>query len=75
MSNRLHMLIPSELNTRLSKAAQCSRMSRSERVRRVLQQSLRHEGPRSDPVARLAMLNAPTADIGQMLAEIRAGHY
>jgi predicted transcriptional regulator len=72
MSNRLHVLIPSELNTRLSKAAQRSRMSKGEWVRRALEESLRHEGASSDPVARLGRLNAPTADIDQMLAEIGA---
>lgn len=73
MSHRLQVLIPSELNTRLGNAAQRSRMSKSEWVRRALEGSLRREKRRSDPVARLAKLNAPTTDIDQMLSEIGAG--
>lgn len=51
-------------------------MSKGEWVRRALEESLRRGGKHrsgSDPVARLAKLNAPTADIDQMLAEIEAG--
>lgn len=76
MSHRLQVLISAELDAQLSKAAQRSSMSKGEWVRRALEESLRHGGKHrsgSDPVARLAKLNAPTADIGQMLAEIEAG--
>jgi hypothetical protein len=76
MSHRLQVLIPPELDAQLSKAAQRSSMSKGEWVRRALKESLRRSGkggPSSDPVARLAKLNAPTADIDQMLAEIVAG--
>jgi len=72
MSQRLQVLIPSELNARLNKAAQRSRKSKSEWVRRALEESLR-QAPNSDPVSRLAKLSAPTADIDQMLFEIAAG--
>lgn len=70
------MLIPPELDAQLSKAAQRSSMSKGEWVRRALEESLRRGvkgGSSSDPVDRLAKLNAPTADIDQMLAEIEAG--
>jgi hypothetical protein len=76
MSHRLQVLIPKELDAQLSKAAQRNSMSKGEWVRRALEESLRRgrKGrPSSDPVARLAKLNAPTADIDQILAEIEAG--
>ncbi len=73
MRHRLQVLIPSELNAQLSQAAQRSRVSKSEWVRCALEKSLPYEGPSSDPVARLGKLNAPTAGIDQMLAEIVAG--
>ena len=76
MSNRLQVLIPPELNARLAKAAQRSRMSKGKWVRTALERAL--ESPTSgnraaNPLARLASLEAPTADIDQMLAEIEAG--
>ena len=74
MSHRLQVLIPEELDARLSKAASRNRVSKGEWVRRVLEESLRRaskSGP--DPLARLSSLNAPTADVEQMLAEIEAG--
>jgi hypothetical protein len=76
-SHRLQVLISPELDAQLGKAAQRSRVSKGEWVRRALQDSLRRgEGKDktySDPLARLASLNAPTADIDQMLCEIEAG--
>ena len=66
MSHRLQVLIPEDLDMQLRKAAQRSRVSKGEWVRRALRQSV-------DPVARLASLNAPTADIEQMLSEIVCG--
>ena len=50
----------------LRKAAQRNLVSKAEWVPRALRQSV-------DPVARLASLNAPTADIEQMLSEIVCG--
>jgi hypothetical protein len=70
------VLIPTELDAQLSKAAQRSRMSKGEWVQRALEESLRRgggDGTSSDPVARLGRLNAPTAGIEQMLSEIGAG--
>ena len=76
MSHRLQVLIPPELDAQLRKAAQRSRMSKGEWVRRVLQESLR--GPEkghasSDPLVRLESLGAPTGDIDRMLSEIDSG--
>jgi hypothetical protein len=75
MSHRLQVLIPEELDTQLRKAAQRNRVSKGEWVRRVLRQSIdpAKRDKTSDPVARLASLNAPTADIEQMLSEIGCG--
>lgn len=73
MGHRLQVLIPSELNTQLGNAAQRSRMSKSEWVRRAVEESLLRKAPNADPVSRLAKLSAPTADIDQMLFEIAAG--
>jgi hypothetical protein len=66
MSHRLQVLIPERLDMQLCKAAQRERVSKGEWVRRALRQSV-------DPVARLASLNAPTANIEQMLSEIGCG--
>jgi hypothetical protein len=75
MSHRLQVLIPEDLDVQLRKAAQRNRVSKGEWVRRALRQSIvpAKRGKASDPVARLASLNAPTADIEQMLSEIESG--
>jgi len=72
---RLQVLIPADLDAKLTKAALRSRISKGEWVRRALRQSLRAPKSESaaDPLARLRSLNAPTADVKQMLAEIEAG--
>jgi len=78
MSHRLQVLIPPELDAQLIKAAQRSRISKGEWVRRALRASLRRsteaESP-LDPLARLESLGGPTGDIDQMLAEIEAGRW
>jgi len=74
MSYRLQVLISVDLDARLRKAAQRRRISKGAWVRRALEESLAKKGgEKSDPLARLAALNAPTADIEQMLSEIEAG--
>lgn len=76
MSHRLQVLIPPELDAQLRKAAQRNRMSKGEWVRRALQESLRKSGRGSavpDALARLGSLDAPTANIKQMLSEIESG--
>ncbi len=75
MSHRLQVLIPSELDAQLAKAAQRNRVSKGEWVRRVLQAAVRHpaKGRKiTDPLLRLESLGAPTSDIDRMLAEIDA---
>jgi hypothetical protein len=75
-SHRLQVLISPDLDAQLEKAALRSRVSKGEWVRRALKESLRQSGKSgsaSDPLARMASLNGPVADIDQMLAEIEAG--
>jgi len=75
MSHRLQVLIPEGLDRRIEAAAQRGRMSKGAWVRRAIEASL--EGERRsavvDPLAALASLDAPTADIDVMLAEIESG--
>ena len=73
MSQRLQVLIPEGLEVRVKKASQRSRISKGEWVRRAIERALAEEGAPPDPLAQLAGLGAPTADIDQMLAEIEAG--
>ena len=69
-------MIPEELDARIRKAANRERISKGEWVRRAIQVAL-CRGPDSrvgsDPLARLAALDAPTGDIDQMLGEIETG--
>lgn len=73
MSKRLQVLIPEGLDARVTKAAQRKRQSKGEWVRRAIERALDDRGDDADPVAKLASLGGPTADIDQMLAEIDAG--
>jgi hypothetical protein len=73
MSKRLQVLIPDGLDARVKKAAQRKRQSKGEWVRRAIERALDERGDEPDPVAKLASLGGPTADIAQMLAEIEAG--
>lgn len=77
MSHRLQVLIPPALDTQIDKAAQRSRVSKGEWVRRALKESLRRGGSESktNPVARMAALACPTGDIDQILAEIDEGRH
>ena len=72
MSKRLQVLIPDGLEARVRKAAQRTRVSKGEWVRRAIERALADRAP-ADPLASLAALGGPTADIDQMLAEIEAG--
>lgn len=73
MSHRLQVLVSEGLDARVAKAAQRSRVSKGEWVRRALEAALHDNAQAPDALARLASLGGPTADIGQMLAEIEAG--
>jgi len=70
---RLQVLIPEQLNSRIRKAAARSRLPVGAWVRRTIEDALQRPGQAADPLARLASLDAPTADIEQMIAEIEAG--
>lgn len=56
----------------LSQAAARERVSKGEFVRTALEAALAQRVAEADPVAALAAINAPTADIDQMLTEIDA---
>ena len=77
MSHRLQILVPEALNARIRKEAQRLRVSKGEWVRRAIEQVLRHgvtgRPEADDPLARLAALQGPTADIEQMIDEIESG--
>ncbi len=73
MSIRLQVLIPEELDAAVRKAASRRRVSKGEWVRRAIDRALAEERSAGDPLAALAALEAPTADIDEMLAEIEAG--
>lgn len=72
----MQVLIPPELDAQLAKAAQRSRVSKGEWVRRALQDAVRRPAKgfgSTDPLLRLESLGAPTADVERMLSEIDAG--
>ena len=71
MSHRLQILVPPELDARLRKAAQRQGVSKGEWVRAAVERALATSDV--DPVKQLAALDAPTADIDDMLKEIEAG--
>ena len=76
MSHRLQVVIFVELDAQLRKAAHRNRMSKGEWVRRALRESLRKSRwvvAVPDALARLGSLDAPTANIKQMLSEISGG--
>lgn len=77
MSHRLQVLISEKLDARIEKAARRSRTSKGAWVRQAIEGALERrttgELPVHDPLARLASLNAPTADIDDMIAEIESG--
>lgn len=73
MSTRLQVIVSDELERRITKSAQRSRLSKSAYVRRVIERALAEEQSAGDALDRLSRLEGPTADIEQMLAEIEAG--
>jgi hypothetical protein len=76
MSHRLQVLIPEELDARIRKAARRLRVSKGEWVRRAVEAALQpasRQQDGADPLRQLGSLEAPTADIDQMLSEIEAG--
>jgi predicted transcriptional regulator len=77
MSHRLQVLIPEELDARIEKAAERHRTSKGAWVRGAIEAALERRGGQesgvTDPLLRLASLDAPTADIDDMIAEIESG--
>ena len=73
MSHRLQVLIPNDLNARIRRAAERSRVSKGEWVRRAIERALEEQKTASDALQKLAALEAPTGDIEQLLAEIEVG--
>jgi predicted transcriptional regulator len=77
MNRRLQVLIPKELNARVEDAARRVQTSKAAWVRQAIEDALKRdstiEPQANDPLARLASLNAPTADIDDMIAEITIG--
>ena len=57
----------------MQQAAERRQISKSEWARWAFEQALRRDLGGDDPLARLAALDAPTADIDAMNAEILAG--
>ena len=70
---RLQVLIPVGLDARIRKAAQRHRTTKGEWVRRAIERTLAEDQGLGDALDRLTHLDAPTADIDQMLAEIGGG--
>jgi hypothetical protein len=68
MGRRLLIVIPDELDARITTAARQSGTSKSGWVRYAIESAL----DQRDPMAHLASLNAPTAGIAQMIAEIES---
>jgi metal-responsive CopG/Arc/MetJ family transcriptional regulator len=77
MSHRLQVLIPEQLDAKIEKAAQRSRTSKGAWVRKAIEDALVRRSSKepgaTDPLARLASLNGPTADIDDMIAGIESG--
>jgi len=73
VTHRLRVLISESLEVRLVEAARRSRLSKAEWVRRAIERTLSSEKMASDPLEELSRLGAPTGDIEQILAEIKAG--
>jgi predicted transcriptional regulator len=75
MSIRLQILVPNELDARLRKAADRERLSMGGWVRRAIEERLERQASRvpANPLAALRALEAPTADIDEMLAETERG--
>ena len=73
MSVRLQIIVSEGLERRIRKSAQRSRLSTSAFVRRAIERALAEEQDGGDALARLAALEAPTADLDQILSEIDSG--
>jgi predicted transcriptional regulator len=74
MHRRLQVLLPESLDARLEEPARRVQTSKATWARRAIEDALTRcpaiEPGVNDPLARLASLNAPTADIDDMIAEV-----
>ena len=73
MSHRLQVLISEELDMRLSQAANRQDLSKGAFVRSAIEEALASQMDSPDPLKELRSLEAPTADVDQMLVEIERG--
>jgi methylmalonyl-CoA mutase N-terminal domain/subunit len=79
MSKRLQVLLEEAEMADVRRAARQQRLTTAEWVRQALR-AARRAAPHGDPKKKLAVVRAaarhqfPTADIGQMLAEIERGY-
>jgi hypothetical protein len=76
MRRRLQLFIAGELDARIEKAAERSKMAKAAWVLQAIEDALQRDSEASgnfDAVARLASLSAPTSDVEQMIAEIGSG--
>jgi hypothetical protein len=79
MSKRLQVLIEEDELREIREVARARRMTVAEWVRTAMRETRRRE-PGAPPERKLAVLRAaakhrfPTADVGQMLAEIERGY-
>ncbi len=73
MSQTGRLAIPGALEDRVRAAAERQHMSTAEWLRLAVERALDGHVQAPDPLARLASLDAPTADIDEMLAQIEAG--
>jgi hypothetical protein len=79
MSQRLQVLLDEQEFAEIRDAARRERMTVAEWVRQALRRARRDE-PAGDPLRKLAVVREaargayPTADVGQMLADIERGY-
>jgi hypothetical protein len=79
MSKRLQVLLDEAELAEVRRAARHQRMTTAEWVRQALRSARRAE-PKGDPKRKLAVVRAavrhsfPTADIGEMLADVERGY-
>ena len=73
MAEMTRLSIDDALEERVRAAAEQQHMSAAEWLRQAVERALGDAPQAADPLARLASIEAPTADIEEMLAQIDAG--
>jgi plasmid stability protein len=74
MAEPLQISVDDDLDAQIQQAARRHHASAEQWVRTAIERALAEE-PRLDPVAELASLKGPTADLDLMLQQIEAGRY